>query len=171
MLRRGHRRIRRPGPPHDDHLCLLNPVSPPFTPPLHTNAKAHILNALTIYRIAPSPSLLVLLLLALSTSVLACLGFTTMPLKLREVSPLPPFTFAPPTPTSPSASVATPPANNPTEFILAKDQSLFGAHPLQTERGKGLLRCNKCGKVVTEAAASEHKRTSLSRTSYHGRLG
>lgn len=83
-----------------------------------------------------------------------------MPLKLRAVSPLPPFTFAPPSPGSPPANTPPPASTNPTEFILEKDQSLFGAHPLETERGKGLLKCTKCGKVVTEVAASEHKRTS-----------
>lgn len=103
-----------------------------------------------------------------------------MAVKLREVSPVPTFTFNPPSPvdltpaptqapastsTSDLGSGSTPapvpaPPTNPSEFILAKDQTLFGAHPLETERGKGLLKCVKCGKVVTEAVASEHKRTS-----------
>lgn len=86
-----------------------------------------------------------------------------MVIKLKEVSPLPTFTFNPPSPTDPAAtstSEVSAAPTNPTEFILAKDQTLFGAHPLQTERGKGLLKCVKCGKVVTEAVASEHKRTS-----------
>jgi hypothetical protein len=38
---------------------------------------------------------------------------------------------------------------------------MFGAHPLETERGKGLLKCRKCAKVVAEASAGEHVRMSL----------
>lgn len=91
-------------------------------------------------------------------------------LRVREGSPLAPFTFASPspTPTPPppsavageTAPAAAPPPTNPTEFILGKDQVLFGARPLATERGKGLLSCTKCNKIVTEAAAAEHKRMS-----------
>lgn len=83
-----------------------------------------------------------------------------MVIKLREVSPLPPFTFDQPSPPAISSNPKAPPPINPSEFILGKDQTLFGAHPLETERGKGLLKCNKCGKVITEAVASEHKRKS-----------
>ena len=85
-----------------------------------------------------------------------------MPLVLREASPLPPFTFA--QSTSPRQNSRSPaPANgtNPAEYILEKDQHLFGARLLVTEPGKALLKCNKCSKIVTEAAGAEHTRMSI----------
>ena len=85
-----------------------------------------------------------------------------MPLVLREASPLPPFTFA--QSTSPRQNSRSPaPANgtNPAEYILEKDQHLFGARLLVTEPGKALLRCIKCSKVVSEAAGAEHIRKSV----------
>jgi hypothetical protein len=83
-----------------------------------------------------------------------------MPLVLRETSPLPPFTFA--QPTSPPQNGHSPPSKgtNPTEYILGKEQNLFGAQLLVVEPGKALLKCNKCSKIVTEAAGAEHTRMS-----------
>lgn len=92
-----------------------------------------------------------------------------MAIKLRQASPLAAFAFAPTSPTSqhgtsssktPATATSTTTATNPIEFILEKDQQIFGAYPLETERGKGLLKCQKCAKVVTEAAAGEHVRMS-----------
>jgi len=90
----------------------------------------------------------------------------TMSIKLRPASPPQPFSFAPTSPPSQhgASSSKTPTtgagnATNPIEFILEKDQSMFGAYPLETERGKGLLKCRKCAKIVAEAAAGEHVRT------------
>jgi SAGA-associated factor 73 len=89
-----------------------------------------------------------------------------MSIKLRLASPPQPFSFAPTSPPSQhgASSSKTPTtgagnATNPIEFILEKDQSMFGAYPLETERGKGLLKCRKCAKIVAEAAAGEHVRT------------
>jgi hypothetical protein len=85
-----------------------------------------------------------------------------MRLSLREASPVPTFSIA--QSTSAGRNGASPPVGqgtNPAEYILEKDQNLFGAQLLVMEPGKALLRCTKCSKVVSEAAGAEHIRTSI----------
>jgi hypothetical protein len=85
-----------------------------------------------------------------------------MRLSLREASPVPTFSIA--QSSSGSRNGASPPVGqgtNPAEYILEKDQNLFGAQLLVMEPGKALLRCTKCSKVVSEAAGAEHIRTSV----------
>jgi hypothetical protein len=85
-----------------------------------------------------------------------------MRLALRKASPAPSFSIAQSSAAgrngqSPPAAQAT----NPAEYILEKDQNLFGAQLLVMEPGKALLRCSKCSKVVSEAAGAEHIRMSF----------
>jgi len=85
----------------------------------------------------------------------------TMPLQLkpRLTSPLPEFTFAPPSPTSSDASPSSPP-RPPADLLPERDMHMFGTYPLkgEGEMGRGLVRCKRCGKVVLEWASMEHKR-------------
>jgi hypothetical protein len=84
-----------------------------------------------------------------------------MPLSLREASPVPSFSIAQASPGNRNgASPTVGRGTNPAEYILEKDQNLFGAQLLVMEPGKALLRCTKCSKVVSEAAGAEHIRTS-----------
>jgi hypothetical protein len=115
--------------------ATLIPIMPPVKPPL------------TIHLFTTYPPFTISHSITPYTS-------PTMPITLREVSPSPSFAFAPSSPTSQHGGSST----NPIEFILEKDQCMYGAHPLETERGKGLLKCRKCGKVVAESAAGEHVR-------------
>jgi len=85
-----------------------------------------------------------------------------MPLSLREASPVPTFSIA--QCSTAGRNGASPPVGqgtNPAEYILEKDQNLFGAQLLVMEPGKALLRCTKCSKVVSEAAGAEHIRKSV----------
>lgn len=81
-----------------------------------------------------------------------------MPLELKPASPLPPFTFSP-EPPSPPTDDPPPPPRPPADLIPARDMNMFGSHPLMSrEEGKGLVRCNRCGRVNLESAVAEHKR-------------
>ena len=85
-----------------------------------------------------------------------------MPLSLRGASPVSTFSIA--QSSAGSRHGASPPVGqgtNPAEYILEKDQNLFGAQLLVMEPGKALLKCIKCSKVVSEAAGAEHIRESV----------
>ncbi|GFZ51000.1 hypothetical protein JCM24511_08758 [Saitozyma sp. JCM 24511] len=97
-----------------------------------------------------------------------------MPITLKPRPSLPPFTFSPP-PSDAEAdasdseqtaqvqvqvapSQAAPP-RPPADFIPERDMHMFGSRPLDSsEPGKALVKCARCGKVVMELAAVEHKR-------------
>jgi len=94
-----------------------------------------------------------------------------MPLHLRPnpTSPLPPFTFAPPSPPPASPSQNDPTIDveprkylplPPADFIPERDMHMFGTYPLkgEAEAGRGLVRCRRCGKVVMEWALGAHRR-------------
>jgi len=85
-----------------------------------------------------------------------------MPLAVREASSAPTFSIAQSSSTNSNGhSSSSASGTNPTEYILDKDQNLFGAQLLVMEPGKALLRCLKCSKVVSEAAGAEHIRKSI----------
>ncbi|ODN95797.1 SAGA-associated factor 73 [Cryptococcus wingfieldii CBS 7118] len=84
-----------------------------------------------------------------------------MPLKLNPRSPLPPFTFSlSPSPHSQSQQQDASPPRPPADFLPEKDMYQFGTYPLVAdgEPGRGLVKCERCGKVGVEWAAGEHRR-------------
>ncbi|WVQ75574.1 hypothetical protein IAR50_005201 [Cryptococcus sp. DSM 104548] len=86
-----------------------------------------------------------------------------MPLKLNSRSPLPPFTFSlSPSPPAHSQQqdANTSPPRPPADFLPEKDMYQFGTFPLLAdgEPGRGLVKCERCGKVGVEWAAGEHRR-------------
>jgi hypothetical protein len=95
-----------------------------------------------------------------------------MPITLKPRPSLPSFTFSPP-PSDADADASdsdqttqvqvqvaqVAPPRPPADFIPERDMHMLGSRPLDSsEHGKALVKCARCGKVVMELAAVEHKR-------------
>ena len=97
----------------------------------------------------------------------------SMPLRVKSAEPLPPFTFSPGPPSPRPLDNDPPPPRPPADFIPERDMNMFGAMPLagQSELGRGLVKCGRCGKPSMEWAAAEHKRQSTVRILSDGLRG
>ncbi|KAF9268999.1 SCA7-domain-containing protein [Marasmius fiardii PR-910] len=82
----------------------------------------------------------------------------TLKLRLKGAVPQPPQPFDWDALSSPSPEHDTPSSslNPPSAWLPARDMKLFGAQPLASTSGVGVVRCKECNKPIIRSAVTEH---------------